>query len=336
MKSSPVFPKTNSRSKPTAKSATQIKHKSKAKIQSKLKNKVQSKVNSNKKSSLKPPRANGQSPKATTKHGPEIKIPFRPNPKKKDQDNFCISIPAFELKELDPTDVPESNGDVITELPCPDSTLMCPLGRHVVEGHWRVCANGKVTWVRPHTRRNRGKRPNVYLEENLLYLYWNRNKNYPPLNAIKGFPPHHELDPIIQFWLDYWKNKGVPFPEDLTPLHIKAIIAVESSFRNDARPDHDKSTAIGLMQLLRSTQSFLDGSGSNEIEDHLIQLNPEQLTDPVVNIAAGIRWLGHKCQLIKNKKQKLTAKNAIKWYHQANKEGDRYADKVLALYEKSK
>ncbi len=201
MKSSPVSQRKKSRSKPTAKSALQMK--SKTKIRSKLKNKIQSKVNSNKKGSLKPHKANGQSPKATTKHGPKIEIPFRPNPKKKDQDNSCISIPAFEPKEFDPTDVPEPNGDTITELICPDSTLMCPLGRHVVEGHWRVCANGKVTWVRPHTRKNRGKRPNVYLEENLLYLYWNNNKDYAPLNAIKGFPPHHELDPIIQFWLDY-------------------------------------------------------------------------------------------------------------------------------------
>ena len=51
----------------------------------------------------------------------------------------------------------------------------------------------------------------MYLEENLLFLYWNKERNYGKLKTVIGYPPHHELDEIIQFWLEYWKNQGIKF-----------------------------------------------------------------------------------------------------------------------------
>jgi len=103
---------------------------------------------------------------------------------------------------------------------------MCDVGFHVVKGHYRVCQSGTKTWVDAHTRKNRGRR-RIFLEENLLYIYWNNKKRYKKINTIKGYPPHHEVDTVIQFWLEYWRGQGIKFPKGLTPLHIKALIAKE-------------------------------------------------------------------------------------------------------------
>ena len=147
---------------------------------------------------------------------------------------------------------------------------MCDVGFHVVKGHYRVCQSGTKTWVDVHLRKNRGRKT-MYLEENLLFLYWNNRMKYQNINAIKGYSPHHELDPIIQFWLDYWKGRGEKFPIGLTPLHIKALIAVESSFRPNARPR--ASSARGLMQLVNGARSSLKGTKNtrdNEVQNPII------------------------------------------------------------------
>ena len=217
----------------------------------------------------------------------------------------------------------------------PARSEICPIGYHVVRGHYRICQSGTVTWVDAHIRRNRGKKT-MYLYENLLHLYWNNKKKYPKLNAIKGFPGYHELDPIIQFWLEYWKSKGVKFPKGLTPLHIKALIAVESSFRPNVSPK--TSSAIGLMQLLKGVNSALRGTKNirnNEVKDNYISVSRKQLEDPVVNIAVGTRWLAHKFFLMRNHKDK-SLKTTIRNYHSRDEAGDKYADKVLNYYKTSK
>ena len=112
----------------------------------------------------------------------------------------------------------------------PKESEMCPVGYHVVKGHWRHCASGTKTWVDAHIRENEGsKGKQMYLSENLFFLYWKHSQKYPSINAIKGFPSHHNIDPVIHFWLNYWKKQEVTFPRKLTPLHIKAMIAAESS-----------------------------------------------------------------------------------------------------------
>ena len=217
----------------------------------------------------------------------------------------------------------------------PDKKNMCPVGHHVVKGHYRTCKSGTVTWVDAHIRRNGGKK-SMYLSENILYLYWQNKKKYPLLKAIKGFPGHHELDPVIQYWLEHWKKKGIKFPKGLTPLHIKTIIAVESSFRPKARPK--TSSAIGLMQLLKGVRSALRGTQNtrnNEVRDNYISISEKELEDPVINIAAGIRWFAHKFFLMRNHKDQ-SLKTVIRNYHSKDKAGDEYAKKVLEHYNKSK
>lgn len=217
----------------------------------------------------------------------------------------------------------------------PKNNEICPVGYHVVKGHYRDCSSGTKTWVDAHLRKNRGKK-SMLLEENIHFLYWNNEKKYKKINGIKGFSTHHELDPIIQFWLNYWKEKGVKFPKGLAPLHIKALIAVESSFRPKARPK--TSSAVGLMQLLKGARSALRGSKNtrnNEVRNNYISVTEKQLEDPIVNIAVGVRWFAHKYYLMRNHKDK-SLKTVIRNYHSKDKAGDEYAKKVLDLYKSSK
>lgn len=213
----------------------------------------------------------------------------------------------------------------------PPNAEMCPLGFHVVKGHWRTCASGTVTWVDTHLRKNRGK-ITMYLFENLQFLYWNNAKKYPKINAIKGFPGHHNLDGVIQFWLSYWRSRGVKFPQGLDPLHIKALIAAESSFNPKAKAK--TSTATGLMQILSTSLQHLKGVRKNnwrEVRDNYLRISRKELEDPVVNIAAGIRWLGHKYFLRRNLSKK-GIRITIRDYHSRTKAGEAYADKILKLY----
>lgn len=221
------------------------------------------------------------------------------------------------------------------ELRRPKDNEMCQLGYHVVKGHRRVCASGTTTWVDAHKRRNHGEIV-MYLFENLQFYYWNDTKKYPKINAIKGFPGHHNLDGVIQFWLHYWRSKSIKFPTGLEPLHIKALIAVESSFNPKARAR--TSSATGLMQILKPATRYLKGVEVNnwrEVRNNYIRISLKELEDPVVNIAVGIRWLGHKFYLLRNHSKK-GVRETLRDYHSRDKDGEIHADKVLKLYHLSK
>ena len=226
----------------------------------------------------------------------------------------------------------------MSELKKPKTSEMCPPGYHIVHAHERVCHSGTKTWVDAHVRRNRGKIKAGLLSENIHFLFWSSKKKYPALNQIFGFNQGAEYDSLIQFWLDYWKSQGVPFPEDLEPLMIKALIAVESSFNPKARTKDPHSTAAGLMQVTDQSLRVLGGFPNKakwiEARDHLIHVSKEDKLDPVVNIALGIRLLGHKYTQTPKKYPK-TARGALIGYHQWNTEGEVYADEVLARYKNS-
>ena len=142
-------------------------------------------------------------------------------------------------------------------------------------------------------QRHRKGKENLLHVSNLRHLYYNRSqKTYPKLPAIKGFRGFHQYDPMIQFWVKYWKDKK-RLPKEVDPLLIKAMIAAESSFRQGVRTKDSKSTATGLMQLTESTLGILKGNldekGYIEVKDDPIYLELNERLDPLVNIAAGIR-----------------------------------------------
>lgn len=215
---------------------------------------------------------------------------------------------------------------------------MAPPGFHVVKRHVKISEKGVKYYVKAHVRKNSGKKSTL-LPENLLYLYWHGEHDYSPIGTVKGFAEFPELDSVIQFWLNFWKEQGLPFPKDLDPLFIKVIIAKESSFRPQVRTRAITSSATGLMQILQSTLYRLEGIPENkiiELQGNFLQLKLKDLTDPVINIAAGIRWLSHKYYLLlKSKTKKQDLHSTIKSYHQWNELGDKYADEVFKLYNDS-
>ena len=215
----------------------------------------------------------------------------------------------------------------------------CPLGEHYVRSHPRSTKKG-MTQVSAHCRKNPKGKENLLYASNLRHIYYSSEpKNYSKLPAIKGFRGFHKYDLMIQFWTEYWKDKKV-LHEQVDPLLIKALIAAESSFRPRVRTQDPRSTAAGLMQITGSTLRTLKGdpdhAGYIEVKDYPIYLEKDEHLDPLVNIATGIRWLGHKIkELPKRYKSKDISQNifnGFKYYHSWNQEGENHAKKVYRYY----
>jgi hypothetical protein len=224
----------------------------------------------------------------------------------------------------------------------PKDDEMCKPGYHIVHGHPRICKSGVKTWVQTHIAQNPARREFMQ-KENLLYVFWDANKKYPKLNAIKSFEGKGEdTDQIIPFWLEYWKNQGMSFPE-VDPLLIKALIAIESRFEPKisakVKSGARKSTAFGLMQITDSTREVLTGKknskGFREVKSNLIRVSRDDISDCVVNIGVGLRWLFYKYNKLPASAEKNIF-NTVKYYHSWDKDGDDYARKVIGLYEKSR
>lgn len=140
--------------------------------------------------------------------------------------------------------------------------------------------------------------------------------------------------------MNFWKEQGLPFPKDLDPFLIKVLIAKESSFRVSIKTKIAGSSATGLMQVLQTTLYRLEGIPKNkyvEVKNNFLQLKLNDLTDPVVNIATGIRWLSHKYYLLlAEKKAKPDDVYAmIKYYHSWDKHGENYANSIFKIYHDS-
>lgn len=173
----------------------------------------------------------------------------------------------------------------------PQTLKMAPPGSHVVKRQARVSKSGIKYFVKAHLRKNRGKKV-VLLPENLLYLFWHGDQEYPSLGIVKGYEEFSELDSVIQFWLEFWKKQGLKFPDNLDPFSIKVIIAVESRFRPTVRTKISGSSATGLMQVTNTTRKDLNGKSEDSqanLRNNYLDLEMSDLRDPVINIAAGIR-----------------------------------------------
>jgi hypothetical protein len=210
----------------------------------------------------------------------------------------------------------------------PPTLKMAPPGHHVVKRQAKISKKGVKYFVKAHRRKNRGKKI-VLLPENILYLYWHGDTDFPRLGAVKGYAEHPELDSVIQFWLQYWQEAGLPFPKNLDPLLIKVIIAKESSFNPKADPKSKVSSAYGLMQITNRTRR-----DTKNLNDGIVDLERKDLEDPVISIAMGIRWFSYKFSCIPRKETKNIF-NAVRGYYHWD-DGEEYAKKVMAMYHASK
>lgn len=204
----------------------------------------------------------------------------------------------------------------------PPTLKMAPPGFHVVSRQARISKTGIRYYVKAHVRKNRGQKI-VLLPENLLYLFWHGDQDYPAIGPVHGFSDYEELDAVIQFWMNYWTEFGLPFPKNLDPMIIKVMIAIESSFR--PKIGAKTSSAYGLMQITNTTRK-----DAKNINDGILDLERKDLEDPVINIAMGVRWISYKYSCI-GKGVKKDLLNTIKYYYDKHK-GDEYAQKVINLY----
>lgn len=219
--------------------------------------------------------------------------------------------------------------------------MICKPGYHYVTKHYRTSKNAAKHIVEAHCRKNLKSKKNFLYRSNLDYIYENfkNNYKYKKLKRIKGYPQDKgQYDELIQFWLKYWKNQGL-IKEDIDPLLVKAIIAVESSFKERVITKMPGSSATGLMQILVTTMHILAKKISKEVRKFNIDINQDEAKEANSNIAAGTRWLIYKVTTSpwKNRKKKADIMyGGVKYYHSWNSDGEKYADKVYKVYNESK
>lgn len=214
---------------------------------------------------------------------------------------------------------------------------ICPVGFHVVRRHRRTLQSGVKVWVETHIAKNREASKKSILPENLKYSFWNADlAKFKPLHGVSGYDSHHEIDALIQYWLEYWQLQNFSYPKDIDPLMIKSMIAVASSFDPNATSPDGKS--VGLM--LVPNEAAVDFSvqaqrGLQKTKQNEVTVTFDDLMDPVMNIAIGCRWASIKFNSIPDASEK-TIYNMLKAYRRWHAEGDRFATKVISFYNKSR
>lgn len=171
----------------------------------------------------------------------------------------------------------------------------CPSGQHWRKAHFQSTyrtRSGKV--VRGHNVRagccdNPSKKDQIYSEELKIIA-----KKFP---SLQGPPPADNLgfgtkgnryDELIRGWTRFW-NDILSSKDPLDANLVKALIATESGFVRDP----GGTSAMGLMQVDEVARKALAGA-KNELKDHLVHIDQEDILDTVLNIAAGTRWLYQK------------------------------------------
>lgn len=199
---------------------------------------------------------------------------------------------------------------------------ICPLGQHWVREHSRKTRPGRrnplglTSSVAGHCRENTSDKDQLYPDE----IHEIALTRFP---ALRGKPSSYELgfgkatnefDWLIRGWTRYWNDVLNPSPK-LDPNLVKALIGSESSF--DARLTNGKRgkhKATGLMQVTTQTREILQDE-HGELRDYLVNIDQDELANPNLNIAAGIRWLHHKRRLASIKLgRKATWEEAVAEY----------------------
>lgn len=219
--------------------------------------------------------------------------------------------------------------------------MKCKPGYHHVNKHLRISKNGTRHIVEEHCRKSPKSKEKFLYKSNLDYIFehFKKRYQYKILKRIKGYAQDKgQYDEIIQFWLKYWKDEGL-ISEDIDPLLVKAIIAIESSFREGIVTKMPNSSATGLMQILVTTMKILAQKLGKEIRKSNIDISQEEAKESNANIAAGTRWLIYKITSSpykhkSNKRDRIYG--GVKYYHSWDDDGDKYADKVFKVYDESK
>lgn len=186
---------------------------------------------------------------------------------------------------------------------------LCPTGHHWVrENPLTVPITEQnptgETIRRGHCRINPGSKDIITADElrEIARLYFNDLINNPdvmPVPDALGFPDGNRYDREIAGWTRFW-NEVLNPKNPLTADFAKALIATESGFKTHLEGSSSDGAVRGLIQITENTRKILKDS-KGEMKDHLIDLSPEECEDPLLNIAAGIRWLHHNRELLERR-----------------------------------
>jgi hypothetical protein len=174
----------------------------------------------------------------------------------------------------------------------------CPIGQHWVSRHPKNLKSGKTTDHDGHCRKNPSKKDLLKGDEINKISQHPLFRNPPVTVSSYEFDfgiAGSKYDRLISGWTAYW-NDVFKISPPLHPNHVKALIATESSFIAENRATNtgkDIGLARGLIQITEQTHRGLKGY-KNELKDHIVDLDLDELWDPNKNIAAGIRWLFRK------------------------------------------
>ena len=232
----------------------------------------------------------------------------------------------------------------------------CPIGSHWVVTHpLRVPPSkkrpGYITSRDGHCADNpyRSKNKVVpdYLSRSEIHKisneYFSQLTGSPKADAL-GFPDGNKYDVFIRGWTKYW-NEVLKPSDPLDPDFVKALIASESNFKLKPPPPDAGigGKAHGLMQLTDQTISIIDNP-KGELRNHLVEFDYKDISDPVIVICAGIRWLFYKKEFRERKVKEniswLAAAMEYKAFTKLLEKGDPKAieqrDVLLMYYERLK
>lgn len=172
---------------------------------------------------------------------------------------------------------------------------MCPSGKHWVTTHPRAVPKG-TTQVSGYCRSNPSGKDQIYSAElkKIVQKHFKKVKLRPTEDNLDFKYRGNRYDILIAGWTKYWNDVLNP-DKSLDVNLVKALIATESSFNNEAKIRAGKKAgyARGLMQVTDwALEIMKDEKG--ELRDHLVSLDQNDMTDAELNIAAGIRWLYRK------------------------------------------
>lgn len=192
----------------------------------------------------------------------------------------------------------------------------CPLGEHWVKEHERKVEKSQknpegITIVDGHCRKNPSHHE-IFVADELHKIAGRHFKNLKALPKADNLDnPHgNDFDELIGGWTQFWND--VFNPKDLLdPNLVKALIASESSFNTSVSAHSKIGQAKGLTEQTRKILA----DQKDELKDYLITLSENEIFEPNLNLAAGIRWLFQKKYLTSHRlKREATWMESIAEY----------------------
>ncbi len=166
-----------------------------------------------------------------------------------------------------------------------------------VDAHLREGDQVKTHYRKGSCVKNPSGRDVMYEDElhRIAGLHFQKLKSNVSKNNL-GSNRENEFNSLIVGWTQYWNDVFKP-TVPLDPDLVKALVMTESSFRPKKNNRlNEKRTAYGLMQIMTQTMKYLGGY-RKELRNHLLQIDLKDINDPVLNIAAGVRWLFRKKEI---------------------------------------